>query len=191
VSAQAELFEAPRLPEGFIYQPGFIAEPEEASLLERLGGLPFAEARYRQYTARRRVVYFGHAYDFSSRTLGVAPPIPQFLFPLRDKVARWMELAPDALAHALINEYRPGTPLGWHRDAPDFGRVAGVSLGGSARMRFRRYPPERGQKGLEIQLEPRSAYRLEGAARWRWQHSVPPTKALRYSITFRTVVLKD
>ena len=191
MSAQAELFAAPRLPEGFIYQPGFIDEAEEASLLERLGELPFAEARYRQYTARRRVVYFGHAYDFSSNKLGAAPPLPPFLFPLRDKVARWMELAPDALAHALVNEYRPGTPLGWHRDAPDFGRVAGVSLGGWAKMRFRHYPPQGREKSLEIQLAPRSAYRMEGDARWRWQHSVPPTKVLRYSITFRTVVRKD
>ena len=187
---QAELFEAPRLPEGFVYLTDFIGEAEEASLLESIGALPFAQARYRQYTARRRVVYFGHAYDFSSNRLDAAPPLPRFLFALRDKVARWMALAPDALAHALINEYRPGTPLGWHRDAPDFGRVAGVSLGGWARMRFRRYPP-RQEKGLELQLAPRSAYRMEGEARWRWQHSVPPTRTLRYSVTFRTVVLKD
>ena len=191
MSAQAELFAAPRLPEGFLYRTDFIGEAEEASLLERLGALPFAEARYRQYTARRRVVYFGHAYDFSSNKLGAAPPLPEFLFPLRDRVARWMELEPEALAHALVNEYRPGTPLGWHRDAPDFGRVAGVSLGGWARMRFRRYPPRKNEKGLEIELAPRSAYRMEGDARWRWQHSVPPTKALRYSITFRTVVRQD
>jgi len=36
-------------------------------------------------------------------------------------------------------------------------------------------------------LEPRSAYILRGAARWRWQHAISPTKALRYSITFRTM----
>jgi hypothetical protein len=24
-------------------------------------------------------------------------------------------------------------------------------------------------------------------ARWRWQHAISPTKALRYSITFRTM----
>jgi alkylated DNA repair dioxygenase AlkB len=186
VTGQAALFDAPPLPEGFVYRTGFIDEREESALLGDIGRLPFAEARYRQFTARRRVVYFGHAYDFSSNTLGAAPPLPEFLMPLRAKVAAWMELAPEELAHALVNEYRPGTPLGWHRDAPDFGRVAGVSLGGWARMRFRRYPPRK-EQGLEIELAPRSAYRMEGAARWRWQHSVPPTKALRYSITFRTV----
>jgi hypothetical protein len=36
-------------------------------------------------------------------------------------------------------------------------------------------------------LPPRSAYALAGEARTGWQHSVPPTKALRYSITFRTL----
>jgi DNA oxidative demethylase len=36
-------------------------------------------------------------------------------------------------------------------------------------------------------LEPRSAYVLSGPARDSWQHAIPPTKALRYSITFRTV----
>jgi alkylated DNA repair dioxygenase AlkB len=38
-----------------------------------------------------------------------------------------------------------------------------------------------------IQLEPRSIYVLRDDARWRWQHAISPTKALRYSITFRTM----
>jgi hypothetical protein len=28
---------------------------------------------------------------------------------------------------------------------------------------------------------------MEGDIRWRWQHHIPPTRALRYSITFRTL----
>jgi hypothetical protein len=28
---------------------------------------------------------------------------------------------------------------------------------------------------------------MQGDARWRWQHSIAPTKALRYSVTFRTL----
>lgn len=27
---------------------------------------------------------------------------------------------------------------------------------------------------------------MRGEARWGWQHSIPPTKSLRYSITFCT-----
>jgi hypothetical protein len=37
-----------------------------------------------------------------------------------------------------------------------------------------------------LELAPRSAYMLHDEARWGWQHHVPPTKVLRYSITFRT-----
>ena len=85
-------------------------------------------------------------------------------------------------------EYRPGTPLGWHRDVPDYELVAGVSLAGSARMRLRPYPPVdlRRDDVLTLELAPRSAYVLQGTARWGWQHSIMPTPALRYSITFRT-----
>jgi alkylated DNA repair dioxygenase AlkB len=36
-------------------------------------------------------------------------------------------------------------------------------------------------------LPPRSAYLLSGKARWSWQHSIPATKDLRHSVTFRTL----
>lgn len=188
---QAELFGAePTLPAGFVFQPEFISPEEERALLEEIARLPLAEAKYKQYTARRRIAYFGFGYDFSANRLGEAPPAPAFLEPLRDKVAAWMGLAPAALEQALVTEYRPGTPLGWHRDAPDFGRVAGVSLGGWARMRLRRYP--RGKDTpIVLELAPRSAYQMQGAARWRWQHSIPATRELRHSITFRTLVRQD
>jgi alkylated DNA repair dioxygenase AlkB len=184
---QADLFGgALALPEDFVYQAQFITEDEEHALLDGIRQLTLEDAKYREYTARRRVAYFGFDYDFSKNRLGEAAPMPAFLHPLREKMARWMDIAPDAFVHALVSEYRPGTPLGWHRDAPDFDRVAGVSLGGRARMRFRRYPPGK-DKPLVLDLEPRSAYQMNGASRWRWQHSIPPTPELRYSITFRTL----
>ena len=184
---QGELFgsDALALPEGFLYVTDFIDEAEERRLLAGIGELALEEARYKDYTAKRRVASFGGSYDYSANTLGDAPEIPPFLFPLRDKVAAWLKIAPENLKHALVAEYRPGTPLGWHRDVPDFERVVGVSLGGWARMRFRPYPPDKSTP-LNLDLAPRSAYLMQGAARWRWQHSIPPTKELRYSITFRT-----
>jgi alkylated DNA repair dioxygenase AlkB len=91
--------------------------------------------------------------------------------------------------HALVAEYQPGTPLGWHRDVPNFGVVGGLSLVGHARMRFRPYPHRKGDRAaaLKIDLEPRAAYAMRGAARWNWQHAISPTHELRYSITFRTL----
>ena len=184
---QAELFgDAPALPEGFVFQLDFISVEEERTLLAEIARLSLAEAKYKQYTARRRIAYFGFGYDFVSNRLDEAPPAPGFLAPLREKMARWMGEAPEALAQALVTEYRPGTPLGWHRDAPDYARVVGVSLGGWARMRLRRYPPG-DDEPIVLNLAPRSAYQMNGAARWRWQHAIPATKELRYSITFRTL----
>jgi alkylated DNA repair dioxygenase AlkB len=53
-------------------------------------------------------------------------------------------------------------------------------------MRFQRGTGDE-RRVWDITLEPRSGYVLAGEARRSWQHSIPPTKELRYSITFRTL----
>jgi len=68
----------------------------------------------RGVVARRRVAFFGQSYDRMT-----AGPLPSFLLPLRAGVAQWAGVEADAFAMALINEYRPGSPIGWHRDAPE------------------------------------------------------------------------
>jgi alkylated DNA repair dioxygenase AlkB len=174
------------MPEGLLYQEDFLALAEEAGLLAEIQRLAFEGARYKAYTAKRRVVSYGSSYDFETNVLGPAPEIPSFLHPLRARVARLIGLGADSIRHALVTEYRPGTELGWHRDVGEFGIVAGVSLAGTCRMRFRRYPPEKGAKVFSLDLAPRSVYVLRDEIRWRWQHSVARTLELRYSITFRT-----
>lgn len=187
--AQPDLFDPPAiLPEGFIYQPDFLSESDEAGLLEDIRALPFQEAQYRQWQAKRRIVSYGGRYDFTHQTLNEAPPIPQFLHSLRMRIAAWAGISPDDIHHAMIAEYRPNTPLGWHRDVPEFGQIVGVSLLGAARMRLRPYPPEPGQRAVHaFDLAPRSIYTMSGPARWQWQHAISPTRQLRYSITFRTL----
>ena len=75
---------------------------------------------------------------------------------------------------------------------PDFEIVGGVSLLGHARLRFRPYPHAKGDRtALNLDLEPRSAYVIRGAARWHWEHSIPGVQSLRYSITFRTLRTAD
>jgi alkylated DNA repair dioxygenase AlkB len=191
-SDQADLFgaadTAPALPDGMRYAPGFLDRDEEASLVAQIERLPLAPMRYQQYTALRRVVSYGGQYDFSAQRLNEAEPLPAWLAPLRERAAAWIGVEPDTFTQALVAEYRPGTPLGWHRDVPDFEDVVGISLLGDAVMRLRPYPPEPGNKAsvLKLVLAPRSIYLLRGASRWNWQHSVSPTKVLRYSITLRT-----
>lgn len=188
---QQALFAEPRkLPPGFVYREDFLSVDEEADLLAMLAALPLKEAQYREWSAKRRTVNYGGSYDFTHLRLNPSDPIPDFLLPLRGRVAGWAGIDASQFTHALVAEYAPGTQLGWHRDVPDFEFVTGVSLGGSARMRFRPYPPAAkvARATCWIELAPRSAYQIAGPARWGWQHAVSPTKALRYSITFRTRV---
>jgi len=188
---QPDLFgEAPSsvLPEGMRYETDFLTPDEEAALLQQIDQLPLAPMQYRGFTALRRVVSYGGRYDFTAQQLHPAEPIPAWLEPLRDKVGAWAGIEPGRFTQALVAEYRPGTPLGWHRDVPDFEDVVGISLDTEAVMRFRPYPPRspRREDVLKLTLAPRSVYLLRGPSRWQWQHSVAPTPALRYSITFRT-----
>jgi alkylated DNA repair dioxygenase AlkB len=174
--------------EGFSYREEFISSDEERDLLEQIALQPLTESRYREWAAKRRTVNFGGQYDFAHRQLHCAAPIPDFLHPLRARLARWVDAAAESFTQAGIAEYRPGTQLGWHRDVPDFELIAGVSLQGTARMRFRPHPPPVGRTrdSYHIDLRPRSAYIIRDTARWKWQHAISPTKELRYSITFRT-----
>jgi alkylated DNA repair dioxygenase AlkB len=190
IARQPDLFSgSAALPPGFCYRAEFITEDEEEALLAVIRTLALEEAKYKQYTARRRTLSYGSQYDFESNVMLPAPAIPDFLDPLRSAVGRWLELPPQDFVHALITEYRPGTPLGWHRDVPQFGIIVGVSLGGECIMRLRPYRPggpNRRQDVVPVTLEPRSAYVIRGEARWDWQHSIAPTRALRHSITLRT-----
>jgi alkylated DNA repair dioxygenase AlkB len=187
---QVDFFGAPppELPDGMRYAEDFLTREQEAALIAIVERLPLANMQYQQYTARRRVVSYGGQYDFSAQKLQQAEPLPAWLDELRAQAGAWAGIPPERFTQALVAEYQPGTPLGWHRDVPDFEDVVGISLLDEAVMRFRPYPHEVGSKArtLKLVLPPRSIYLLRGASRWEWQHAVSPTKALRYSITLRT-----
>jgi hypothetical protein len=185
------LFEAD-LPAGFQYRDDFISVAEESALVATIGGIEFSTFEMRGVVARRRVAFFGRSYD---AVPGPEQPIPEFLFFVRDRLAAWANVEPGAFAMALINEYREAAPIGWHRDAPQYDIVAGLSLLSACRMKLRPYvapkdvPQLRGPRKTthEIELAPRSAYLITGEARQAYEHSIPPVDALRYSITFRTL----
>jgi alkylated DNA repair dioxygenase AlkB len=189
---QIELFAIePELPEGFAYKPEFISREEEQALVRSVEQLEFAEVKMRDVVAKRRVVHFGRSYQYESAALGAAPPIPEFLLPLRTRVAEFSARDPEDFAEVLVTNYPPGAPIGWHRDAPGFDIIVGVSLLSECTMQFRPWPVEKvaakpGNRVKQI-IEPRSAYILRGPSRNRWQHHIPPAKDRRLSITFRTL----
>jgi alkylated DNA repair dioxygenase AlkB len=180
--------ELTELPVEMRFAPRFLSTDEERQLLALIGGLELKEAQYKEYTARRRVIGFGGQFDYDANELKPGAAIPEALYPLRERVAAWLDAEPERFSQMLVAEYRPGTPLGWHRDVPDFESIVGISLLGTATMRFRPYPhvPGRATKAFQLELPARCAYVLEGEARWNWQHSIVATKELRYSITLRT-----
>jgi len=112
--------------------------------------------------------------------------VPDWLLPVRARAAELAGVEPDELVEILVQRYPPGSTIGWHRDAPAFGAVVGISLGAPARLRFQRGKRER-RRVWEVVVEPRSGYVLAGEARTSWEHSIPATKELRHSITFRTL----
>ena len=174
-------------PEGLLYRPEFLSPEEERALLSWLSNLEFHEVAMRGQVARRTVRHYGYDYGYESWALVPGEPIPPELEPVRGRGAALAGLEARNLLQALVSRYPDGAGIGWHRDAPMFGAsLVGVSLGAACRMRFRRTLEEE-RRAWDLELEPRSAYVLAGPARSTWQHSIPPAKALRYSITFRTV----
>ena len=176
------------VPPGFHHREEIISDADERALLSAIADITFSDFEMRGVVARRRVAFFGQAYD-----RGTAGPLPAFLLPLRARIAHWSDIDADAFAMALINEYRPGTPIGWHRDAPQYDIVAGISLLSVCRMKFRPYRSPSAAKSTrrsathEIVLQPRSVYLMTGESRQAYEHHIPAVAQLRYSVTFRTL----
>jgi alkylated DNA repair dioxygenase AlkB len=173
-------------PEGLVYEPEFLPVAEEAALLERLATLRFDPIVLHGQAARRTARHFGLGYDYQSRSPQPGEPIPDWLQSARNAAAQLAGRPPEDLVEALVQRYPVGSTIGWHRDAPAFGTVIGISLEGAARLRFQRGKGA-DRRVWEVLLEPRSGYVLAGSARTSWQHSIPPTKEPRFSITFRTL----
>jgi len=175
-------------PDGFRYRDDALTPAEEHAHVETFATLPFKPFEFHGYLGKRRIVSFGWRYDYAGRTVRQSTPLPDFLLPLRERAAGFAGIPVDQLQQALVTEYEPGAPIGWHRDKPEFGEVIAFSFLSPCRLRLRR----RRDKGSSwerwaIEVQPRSVYLLRGMVRHEWEHSIPPVESLRYSLTFRTL----
>ena len=179
--------------DGFRYEPDVVTVDEERALLEAIAGVELRQFQFRGYEARRLVAAFGVGYRFSGGALTDAPPLPDFLTVLAERVAPLAGVPATTLSEALITHYPQGAGIGWHRDAPPFDVIIGVSLRSACPFRLRPYAapgvPRRGGRGsiVTVTLAPRSAYVIAGPARSEWEHSIAEVPEPRDSITFRTL----
>ena len=118
-------------PQGLVYEPELLSVDEEGGLLERLESLRFDPIVLHGRAPRRTGRHFGLDYDYESRTPKPGEPVPDWLLPVRERAAAVARHEPEELVEILVQRYPEGSTIGWHPDAPAFGTVIGVSLGGS------------------------------------------------------------
>lgn len=178
----------PLLPDGFMYVPDFISEAEEAELLRVIAGIELSAFIFQGFEAKRKSASFGVDYHFDSRKLTPGAPIPIAFQPLIDKVTNYLSLD-QPIGELLVLEYPEGAVINWHRDAPPFDVIIGISLLSDCTFKLR--PHEKAKQSrrsiINAPVARRSLYVMQGPARSEWQHSTAPAPSLRYSITLRTL----
>jgi len=181
--------ELPILPEGFYYYPDFINQVEEQQLLSAIQQIELHAMEFHQYTAKRKVASFGYDYNFSSRQLTKGVEIPVSFNWVIDRAAKQLMIDPDQIAELLVTEYPVGSVINWHRDAPPFESIAGISLGADCIFKLRPYDKSlQSRKSIiSLPVRQRSLYIMQGPARTEWEHSTAPVTDVRYSVTLRTL----
>lgn len=180
---------APKLPPGFHYFPGFLTEAEELELVRLIQTYPLKNMIFQGFEARRKVMSFGHDYHFDTRKLTRGTPIPAEFKPVISKAAVALNMPSEKFAKVLLTEYAIGTVINWHRDAPPFEKIAGISLLSDCTFKLRPYDKKlQDRKEIKkITVQRRSLYLMENEARNDWEHSIAPVTDPRYSITIRTL----
>lgn len=176
----------PGLPAGMGVWHDVVTPGEEARLTAKIDAAPLAPFRFHQWEGRRLTASYGLGYDYARGQVLDAPPFPDWLRAIADRAGARAGLAPATIVQGLLIRYDPGAGIGWHRDRPQFGTVLGLSLDSPVVLRLRRRL-DKGFERLAVPLPPRSLYRLDGPARWAWEHSILPVKQVRRAITLRSL----
>jgi alkylated DNA repair dioxygenase AlkB len=176
-------------PDGFTYRPGFLSLEQEKVLMDHIRELDLSTFVFQGFEAKRKVISFGYDYSFDRRSLSKGREIPDYFKPLISRVAKEARASEDAFAELLVTEYPRGAVINWHRDAPPFELIAGISLLSDCTFKFRPYDKLKRSRGAVISIPTarRSLYIIEGEARSAWEHSIAPVANVRFSITLRTL----
>src|SRR4029079_5111751 len=110
------------------YIPDFISQEDEKSLLSAIATIELQTFVFQGFEAKRKFASFGFDYSFDQRKLNRGKNIPEDFNGLIKKVSSHLGLPVSSIAELLVLEYPPGAVINWHRDAPPFDIIAGVSL---------------------------------------------------------------
>jgi alkylated DNA repair dioxygenase AlkB len=179
----------PAFPEGFSYYPSIISDKEERTLLDDISKTELHSFLFQGYEAKRKVASYGYDWSFEKRVLSKGKEIPSAFHKLIEKVAMHISISSESIAELLITEYPVGSVINWHRDAPPFDLIAGISLLSDCIFKLRPHDPAKQKRNaiISFPVERRSLYIMQGPARTDWQHSIAAVKEVRYSITLRTL----
>lgn len=174
----------PDWPSGFDYFPDFISREEEEMFLAFARKLPWENYEMHGVVALRKIFRYGVNYSFEGKD-AIARDIPKEFDFIIERGAKALNVDPSEIVQVLFTHYPVGAPIGWHRDAPMFESLLGISLASSCTMKLKAYDPRIPMQ--KIDLAPRSAYIMTGESRWKWEHHIPAVKEERYSLTMRTL----
>jgi alkylated DNA repair dioxygenase AlkB len=179
----------PQYPEGFNYYPEFITAQEEELLVQAISELSLKTFIFRGYLAKRKVASYGYDYHFDKRSISEGMPIPDAFHTVIQKTAEFLKMPFVEFEELLVTEYPIGSVINWHRDAPPFELIAGISLHSDCNFRLRPYEKAKQGRGaiLSIPVKRRSLYVMKNESREQWEHSISEMKQLRYSLTLRTL----
>jgi alkylated DNA repair dioxygenase AlkB len=184
------LFEVePVFPEGFAYHPNFINEAEEQKLLQLIAKTELHNFFFQGYEAKRKVASFGYDWSFEKRTLSKGKEIPVEFDFLIQRLSDHLSIPKTSFAELLVTQYPVGSVINWHRDAPPFDIIAGISLFSDCIFKLRPHDKAKQKRNtvISIPVKKRSLYIIQGIARSEWEHSIVAVKDVRYSVTMRTL----
>jgi alkylated DNA repair dioxygenase AlkB len=179
----------PLFPPGFSYSEDFISVEEERELCLAISKLELHTFLFRGYEAKRKVASYGYDYHFDTRSISKGIPIPEQFNFLLERVAKFLNISSADFTEVLVTEYPVGSVINWHRDAPPFDFIAGISLNADCKFKLRPYDKSKQGRGsvITFPVKRRSLYIMKDESRNDWEHSIDKVKEIRYSITLRTL----